>query len=282
MDSQIQSDAPPSQQPPASTVYRELSSYPFDQDQEYIAGLSSILGHPDTAPTHEELTSNPDLILQARCFYFARRHNLPPIDPTAYTQWLAENKPTAPTGEAPAAVLQEPESSLTSQPAPPAASQTTTAQPSGGGPAPQGQEGGPPYPTSFAAIVDLITRNVPVPGIEEVPDTVLEHGSSKVDHTPQRRKPWETDAENALPVLPVVEGGAVEGGGGEPAVGVAAGAADADADGQGQGRVEQEQEQAGGDEAGEDKVNGHLVSGEGVVKILQANAIPDSGLLAKD
>lgn len=260
MDTQVQPDTPPSQ-PAASTVYRELSTYPFDQDPEYLAGLSSILGHPDTAPTHDELTSNPELILQARCFYFARRHNLPPIDPTAYTQWLAENTATS------TAVSQEPESS-TAQPA----------SPSGGGPAPQGQEGGPPYPTSFAAIVDLITRNVPVPGIEEVPDTVLEHGSSKVDHTPQRRKPWETEAENALPVLPVVEGGAVEGGTG-PAVGAAADAVDADAGGEGEGSSEQEQV---ADEAAEDKVNGHLVSGEGVVKILQANAIPDSGLLAKD
>ena len=53
----------------------------------------------------------------------------------------------------------------------------------------------PPYPSSFSEIVDLITQNKPIPGIEEVPDTVLELGSSKTDKTPRRKKPWEADNE---------------------------------------------------------------------------------------
>lgn len=126
----------------------------------------------------------------------------------------------------------------------------------------------PPYPTSFAAIVDLITRNVPVPGIEEIPDTVLEHGSSKVDHTPRRRKPWEADGADVLPVLPVVAdsaGGPVE--------------VEDDAQVHADDQLAQERSIP---PPAEEKVNGHLATGEGVVKILQEGAIPDSGLLAKD
>ena len=51
----------------------------------------------------------------------------------------------------------------------------------------------PPYPTSFSSIVDLITRNQPIPGIEEIPDTVLEASLSPPNKTPWRRKPWEKD-----------------------------------------------------------------------------------------
>ncbi|ETN36329.1 uncharacterized protein HMPREF1541_08606 [Cyphellophora europaea CBS 101466] len=245
----------------SDTIYFSLSSYPFDDDPEYLAGLSSILGHPSIPPNTAELTSNPDLILQARCFYFARKHNLSPIDPAAYSKWLAENSSarttTAPSG--------------TSQPggtapagAPPAPTLPFTANEV----APNGSEVSeqPPYPTSFAEIVDLITRNVPVPGIEEIPNTVLEHGSSKVDHTPRRRKPWEKDGETTASTISDTD---VTGG---PVTGGAEGAGpDSEISGEG---TEQNADDA--------KVNGHLETGEGVVKILQANAIPDSGLLAKD
>jgi Family of unknown function (DUF5572) len=53
----------------------------------------------------------------------------------------------------------------------------------------------PPYPTSFASIVDLITRNQPIPGIEEIPNTVLDAGSSPPNKTPWRRKPWEKEPQ---------------------------------------------------------------------------------------
>lgn len=54
----------------------------------------------------------------------------------------------------------------------------------------------PAYPSSFAHIVDLITNNMPIPGIEEIPDTVLsgQDGPSKAS---RRRKPWEK-AENSI------------------------------------------------------------------------------------
>ncbi|EXJ92266.1 hypothetical protein A1O3_00816 [Capronia epimyces CBS 606.96] len=223
-------------------VYRHLHSYAFDADQEYQAGLATILGHPETPATREELEEKAELVLQTQCFYFARKFNLDPIDPDAYSAWLhAHNKPHhLPVAEPhPARSAEEPTSTA----------QTASAQSA----TESSSDPDPPYPTSFAAIVDLITRNIPVPGIEEIPDTVLEPGSSKVDKTPRRKKPWEKDDA---------------GNGGTPEN---AGAAD----------QTPQLTQAVPAAEGVD-VNGHKETGQGVVNILKPNAIPDSGLLSKD
>ena len=49
----------------------------------------------------------------------------------------------------------------------------------------------PNYPSSFAALVDLITNNKPIPGIETIPNIVLDRRLSKPSAVPVRRKPWE-------------------------------------------------------------------------------------------
>lgn len=50
----------------------------------------------------------------------------------------------------------------------------------------------PAYPSSFAHIVELITTGQPVPGIQQIPDTVLT-GHDIASEKPRRRKPWEND-----------------------------------------------------------------------------------------
>lgn len=47
-----------------------------------------------------------------------------------------------------------------------------------------------PYPSSFARIVELIASGQPIPGVREIPDTVL-HGQASESTAPRRRKPWE-------------------------------------------------------------------------------------------
>ena len=47
-----------------------------------------------------------------------------------------------------------------------------------------------PYPTSFAHIVELITSGKPIPGIKEIPDTILS-GQETQSKCERRRKPWE-------------------------------------------------------------------------------------------
>lgn len=226
-------------------VFAGLSLYPFDSDSEYLRGLSAILGHSSTPPSASEISQNADLVLQVKCFYFTRKHELPPIDPSAYRTWL-QSRPSDPA----APVLASAQASHLSSTAPQdesgvAADVSTSLEPKAGGP-----DEPPPYPTSFAAIVDLITRNVPVPGIEEVPATVLEHGSTKIDHTPRRKKPWEAEAEPAE-TTSTETAGAVENYSNDPT-------------------------------KGDDTINGYLTSGEGVVKILQPDAIPESDLFSKE
>lgn len=58
-----------------------------------------------------------------------------------------------------------------------------------------------PYPTTFAHIVELITTGQPIPGIKEIPNTILE-GQGTQAEKPKRRKPWEKDESAA-----VAEGG---------------------------------------------------------------------------
>lgn len=230
-------------------IYNQISVYPFHSDNDYLLGLAAIFGHPEQLPTEAELRENEDLVLQAQCFYFARKQGLTEgIDPGAYKEWLTLRaslwarsrsngieagykvvspvpRPHAPTPATAAAA-----STLSVQPNyqteefPTSSDAATSADPA------------PPYPTSFADIVDLITQNKPIPGIEHIPDTVLEAGSSKVDRTVRRRKPWEKD--------------------------------------------EDEQQSELANETVD--VESHKETGEGVLKILQAGAIPDSGLISKE
>lgn len=76
------------------------------------------------------------------------------------------------------------------------ATTTSTTEPQSNTQGQQHEQPEPPYPSSFAALVELITNNKPIPGIEQIPDTVLDPGSSLPDRTPQRRKPWEKDRDD--------------------------------------------------------------------------------------
>jgi hypothetical protein len=49
-----------------------------------------------------------------------------------------------------------------------------------------------PYPTSFAHIVELVTTGQPIPGIKQIPDTVLT-GQGTESMKAKRKKPWEKD-----------------------------------------------------------------------------------------
>ena len=48
-----------------------------------------------------------------------------------------------------------------------------------------------PYPMSFNQIVDLITNGQPVPGVRDIPDTILS-GQGSEPMRVKRKKPWET------------------------------------------------------------------------------------------
>ena len=65
------------------------------------------------------------------------------------------------------------------------------------------QSSAAPYPTSFAQIVDLIKSGRDVPGIKEIPDTVLA-GQGTTSSVAKRKKPWEkapSQAEASITTL---------------------------------------------------------------------------------
>jgi hypothetical protein len=99
----------------------------------------------------------------------------PPIDAASFHNWLIENNGSAAASHAP---QQQPESEQT---LPPSSSKSNTTS---------GEDAEPTYPSSFSHIVELITTGQPIPGIEEIPDTVLA-GHDKPSKAERRRKPWE-------------------------------------------------------------------------------------------
>ncbi|PYI12130.1 hypothetical protein BO78DRAFT_392806 [Aspergillus sclerotiicarbonarius CBS 121057] len=163
--------------------FERLSSYPFGTDREFAVGLSIILGHPESPASEAEINRNDDLTLQAKCFYFSRKEKLtPPLNFSDYKAWLE----SAPTGAA-----------SVDQTAIPVLQQSNSAGFSSkkhtGEIAKSSEE--PAYPSSFAHIVELITTGQPIPGIQQIPDTVLT-GYDTPSEKPKRRKPWEKGASN--------------------------------------------------------------------------------------
>ncbi len=49
---------------------------------------------------------------------------------------------------------------------------------------------------SYEQVVDLLVHKKQVPGIVDIPDTVLGPKSGSESRAPPRPKPWETTAEN--------------------------------------------------------------------------------------
>ncbi|OKL57378.1 hypothetical protein UA08_07693 [Talaromyces atroroseus] len=165
-----------------TNTYEYISSYNFASDLEFRKGLGTIMGHRGTPASDSELLNDgDDVVLQAKCFYISRKRNISPsIDFTAYKNWLLENGLTPEHNAS---------SSNNDQNAAVASSSSSTV-------AVQDENSTkaiePAYPTSFAHIVELITNNQPIPGIEEIPDTVLS-GHDEPSKAARRRKPWEKD-----------------------------------------------------------------------------------------
>ncbi|TVY47394.1 hypothetical protein LOCC1_G001809 [Lachnellula occidentalis] len=198
-------------------IFRQLETYPWDKDKEFqiysfhpsssplislgnqvkkvseenkelqwdkerswniLGGLSAILG---SNPSPSQLE---DLTLRAQCFYLSRKKSTP-IDFDAYKIYLSTKQPPTPISipEQPPAQTTRPSEDL-----PPSTTEdmsiteTPPAQPNGGA----------PYPPTFKQIVELIQSGAPIPGIMDIPDTVLT-GQGSTPQAPKRRKPWEKE-----------------------------------------------------------------------------------------
>lgn len=164
-------------------IYKDLASYSWDTDNEFQGGLSAILGNASSPDQIRELT------LRAQCFYLSRKKKID-INFDGYKAYLASHTSTSSSIDVPApdsaTSAKDTLSSNTPHPdhendLPPA---TTTAD----------EMAPPPYPPSFAEIVALITTGATIPGIRDIPDTVLtDQGTKPVAR--KRRKPWEKDVD---------------------------------------------------------------------------------------
>ncbi|MCJ1262276.1 hypothetical protein MMC22_002146 [Lobaria immixta] len=172
-------------------LFRQVSAYSFSNDREFQQGLRAIL---DSASSPEETDA---LTLDAQCFYYARKHALPRLDVDAYRAWLQSQPPN---DETPSAIINPLSSQEPTIIRNPSAENSGINEPisssifnqAGAAATPMPSPPPAPYPTSFSQIVDLITNGQPIPGIKEVPDTLLSGQESRAV-TAKRKKPWERD-----------------------------------------------------------------------------------------
>lgn len=164
-------------------IFQQLENYAWDSDPEFQTGLQALLGSDPSAEQAEHL------ILRARCFYFARKANLP-IDFSAYQTWRSQSSSSRPNGMSVLAPASAPSSVSRS---PPNLDSTSR---NGRDTASRGDEATAPYPKSFSEIVQLITSGDPILGIKDVPDTVLQGQASRPIKS-KRRKPWENNDAGA-------------------------------------------------------------------------------------
>ena len=98
-----------------------------------------------------------------------------PVDFSAYKRWQLQHRPSS--IEAPSSRTNGTSTDVQSFNDPVATTVNTTSPAA-------------PYPPTFSQIVDLITNGQPIPGIKEIPDTVLA-GQETKPTTAKRKKPWE-------------------------------------------------------------------------------------------
>ncbi|KAF1811020.1 hypothetical protein P152DRAFT_508324 [Eremomyces bilateralis CBS 781.70] len=160
-------------------LYETIENYDWGSDPEFSGGLQSIL---QSAQSPDHAT---DLESRAKCFYLSRKHGVR-IDVNGYKAWKKQQKGT--TAQENGIELGNGTESAKESSAPPAETQNNDS----GAQDDSTPAGDAPYPTSFSDIVELITSGKPIPGIKDIPDTILE-GQGTQPSANRRKKPWEKD-----------------------------------------------------------------------------------------
>ncbi|KAF4436768.1 hypothetical protein FACUT_6179 [Fusarium acutatum] len=185
-----------------TAIFTAFDTYPWTKDKNFMSGLYAILGEPGQQNPQASLA---DMAIHARIFYYAQRIGVS-IDFSAYKAWLASNPDYQPPDVLPEEYRQRdvanasPVPVLDWQKAAPKTDlyidRKTAAAQSG----PQDQ---PSYPMGFAEMIKLIQEGKPVPGIRQIPNTVVRDPAVKpVGARAVPRKPWEKDTTVDMPALP--------------------------------------------------------------------------------
>ncbi|KAK7417130.1 hypothetical protein QQX98_004733 [Neonectria punicea] len=188
-------------------VFQAFDAYPWKKDKMFMSGLYAILGEPGQ---HNPQASLADMAIHARVFYYAQRIGVS-IDFARYENWLAEHPDRrAPdvlpeeylvrnntTQEAPAPVLDWQQAAPKADLYVDRKAAATAAESAGDQ---------PNYPMGFAEMIQLLQEGKPVPGIRQIPNTIVRDPSVKpVGARAVPRKPWEKDtglSASALPDVP--------------------------------------------------------------------------------
>ncbi|KAM0325402.1 hypothetical protein ACHAQA_007388 [Verticillium albo-atrum] len=195
----------------ADGMFKAFDSYPWTKDKNFLSGLSAILGDPNASNPRGEPA---ELALHARVFYYAQRVGVR-IDFAQYKAWLTAHPDHTPPDVLPEEYARSAPQDTTSSSSSAAAAAAAAA---GSVPAWQtsapkadlyvdksqpaaAQQGGadePAYPMGFAEMLQRIQQGLPIPGIKEIPDTVVRDPTVKpFGARAAPRKPWEKDNSSA-------------------------------------------------------------------------------------
>ncbi|CVL10805.1 hypothetical protein FPRO06_06828 [Fusarium proliferatum] len=185
-----------------TAIFTAFDTYPWTKDKNFMSGLYAILGEPGQ---QNPQASPADMAIHARIFYYAQRIGVS-IEFSAYKAWLASNPDYQPPDVLPEEYRQRdvanasPVPVLDWQKAAPKTDlyvnrKTAAAQ--------SGSQDQPSYPMGFAEMIKLIQEGKPVPGIRQIPNTVVRDPAVKpVGARAVPRKPWEKDTSVDMPALP--------------------------------------------------------------------------------
>lgn len=176
--------------PSQTSLYQQLDAYPWAADEEFQGGLRAILGSVQDPAQIEHLT------LRAKCYYYARKAGIP-VDFDGYKQWIEGERsgnPEAVNGISDATISIEDDQGAQTFDAVAGAQAIVdgTIEDDGGA----GGIDSAPRPASFAEICEMIAEGKTIPGIKEIPDTILE-GQSSESLATKRKKPWENGGVGA-------------------------------------------------------------------------------------
>ncbi|KAF5006119.1 hypothetical protein FDECE_7491 [Fusarium decemcellulare] len=182
-------------------IFTAFDTYPWTKDKMFMSGLYAILGEPGQQNPQASLV---DMAIHARIFYYTQRIGVS-IDFAAYKAWLASNPDHQPPDVLPDEYHRRNEANASSSPvldwqkAAPKADLYVDRKAAA---AQSGSEDQPNYPMGFAEMIKLLQEGKPVPGIRQIPNTIVRDPSVKpVGARAVPKKPWERDAAAESPTL---------------------------------------------------------------------------------
>ncbi|KAL2147864.1 hypothetical protein VTI28DRAFT_3342 [Corynascus sepedonium] len=213
--SQDQGTASAQQGNSEAAAFKKFDTYPWARDRSFLQGLMATLG-PSLINTTDGFNRQKALstTLQARIWWYKSRFNTD-VDRASYEAYSASNPSSCPDA-AILAKLEEIRQRMTGEGGGGVVgSATSSSSASAGQNIPAWQLNAPkvdlskkaddgvnhsntgdgtPYPENFQALIEAVTMGKPIPGIKEIPDTVVRPpGVTPFGKMKAPRKPWEKD-----------------------------------------------------------------------------------------